>query len=554
MTAELEIAERKAFDSALLESEQRYKRLLSATTDYVYSVQVYEGQSQDTVHGLGCEAVTGYTSREFGADPYLWFRLIHEADRPAVLAQIDRLLRGEQTQPLEHRIIHKNGTIRWIQNTPIAHHDREGRLCSYDGLISDITKRKEAEQALQESKERLSLVIQGSNDGIWDWNLITNEVYFSPRWKEMLGYRDNELENQFDVWMQLMHPEDRERARNEIRAYIAGLKSTYALEHRLQHKDGSYRWILARAVVQRDANGKPLRMAGSHVDLTDRILAAQRLEQANISLAKRSRALKQIIKKLNTSHRELKETQWRLIQAAKFEAVGILAAGVAHEVKNPLQTILMGLDHLATALPAVDDALAVTMSDMRYAIKRATEIIRELLSLSAASDFKLRAEDLNLLLELSLLLVQTELSAARIKVVRQLARDLPPVLCDRAKIQQVLINLLVNAIQAMPGGGTLTVSTRALCPSEEPGASHPVFRRFQPTDRLVAIEVSDTGTGIAEANLPRIFDPFFTTKPVGVGTGLGLTVTKRIVDLHGGALEIENTSPHGVRATIILKT
>lgn len=553
MTAELELAERKQLDSALLESEQRYKRLLSATTDYVYSVQVFAGQSQETVHGPGCEAVTGYTSREFSSDPYLWYRVIHEEDRAAVLDQVDRLFKGEQPPPLEHRIIHKNGTIHWIRNTPIAHRNGHGRLLSYDGLISDITNRKAAEKALQESQERLALVIQGSKDGIWDWNLITNEVYFSPRWKEMLGYREDELANQFAVWEELLHPDDRDRARSELEAYLHGRKPTYELEHRLRSKDGSYRWIVARAVVLRDDQGNPVRMAGSHVDLTERILAAQRLEQANISLAKRSRALKQIIKKLNASHRELKETQWRLIQAAKFEAVGILAAGVAHEVKNPLQTILMGLDHLATALPAVDEDLAITMRDMRDAIKRATEIIRELLSLSAANNFQLRAEDVNQLLELSLLLVQTELATAHIKVVRQLATDLPPALCDRAKIQQVLINLFVNAIQAMPHGGTLTLSTRTLSPGEETGAGHASFRRFKPTDRLVAVEVQDTGTGIAAEHLAKIFDPFFTTKPVGVGTGLGLTVTKRIVELHGGALEIENASPRGVRATIFLK-
>jgi signal transduction histidine kinase len=293
-------------------------------------------------------------------------------------------------------------------------------------------------------------------------------------------------------------------------------------------------------------------LAGSHVDLTERIRSAQRLQQANAALAKRSEALKKIIQKLIASHRELKETQWRLIQAAKFESAGILAAGVAHEVKNPLQTILMGLDHLDARLPAGDEELAVTMCDMRNAIRRATDIIRELLSLSAAHDFQLRAEDLNSLLERSLLLVQTELSAAHIQVVRGLAPDLPPAMCDHGKIQQVLINLFINAIQAMPQGGTLTVSTRRLSLSEKTGAAF--LRQFQPTDRLVAVEVQDTGTGIAEEHLPRIFDPFFTTKPVGIGTGLGLTVTKRIIDLHGGALEIENASPRGVLATIILKT
>jgi signal transduction histidine kinase len=290
------------------------------------------------------------------------------------------------------------------------------------------------------------------------------------------------------------------------------------------------------------------------VDLTERINAAQRLEQANASLAKRSEALKKIIQKLKGSNRELKATQWQLIQAAKFESAGILAAGVAHEVKNPLQTILMGLDHLGARLPAGDEDLAVTMADMRNAVQRATNIIRELLSLSAAADFQLRPEDLNALLERSLLLVQAELSASQITVVRNLDPNLPRVSCDNAKLQQVFLNLFINALQAMPQGGTLTLSTRKASPANQNPSYREMLRKFKPTDRLVAVEIQDTGGGIAEEHLPRIFDPFFTTKPVGVGTGLGLSVTKRIIDLHGGALAIKNASPRGVLATIILKT
>lgn len=538
---------------AFVESEQRYQRLLAATTDYVYSVQMQNGKSGETVHGPGCEAVTGYTSAEFRADPYLWYRVIHEEDRSAVLAQVDWLLKGEQPPPIEHRIIHKNGSTRWIRNTPLPHRSGSGRLLSYDGLISDITHRKAAELALKETTDRLWLVIQGSNDGIWDWNLITNEVYFSPRWKEMLGYGADEVENTFTAWDRLIHAEDRDRAWNELQAYFSGRKPTYELEHRLRHKDGTYRWILARGVVLRDNHGKPVRMAGSHVDLTERIQAAKRLEQANDSLAKRGKILKRIVQRLRSSNRELKETQWQLIEAAKFESAGILAAGVAHEVKNPLQTILMGLDHLATQLPTDDEALAVTMRDMRQAIRRATTIIRELLSLSAAANFQLQEIDLNALLESSLRLVQSELVTSKTKVVRQLCDDLPQLACDRAKIEQVLINLFINAIQAMPKGGTLRVSSRTFMGGDETEAQREVASKFKPTDRLVALGIQDTGTGIAAEHLGRVFDPFFTTKPVGVGTGLGLTVSRRIVELHGGALTIQNAATGGALATIFLK-
>jgi two-component system NtrC family sensor kinase len=194
------------------------------------------------------------------------------------------------------------------------------------------------------------------------------------------------------------------------------------------------------------------------------------------------------------------------------------------------------------------------MDEMRNAVQRATNIIRELLSLSAAADFQLRPEDVSALLEHSLLLVQTELAASQITVVRNLHPHLPLVSCDNAKLQQVFLNLFINAIQAMPHGGTLTLSTGTASPSDQNPAYREMLRKFQPKDKLVAVEIQDTGGGIAEEHLPRIFDPFFTTKPVGVGTGLGLSVTKRIVDLHGGALAIKNAPPRGVLATIILKT
>jgi len=163
---EVVLAEQKRTEQALRESEQRYKRLLAATTDYIYSVNLSNGHAGVTSHGPGCESVTGYTQREFSEDPYLWYRVIYEGDRPTVLAQIDRILHDQPLAPLEHRIIRRDGQLRWVRNTTIPHRNEQGRLVGHDGLISDVTHRKLAEIALQESQERLALVIQGSNDGI----------------------------------------------------------------------------------------------------------------------------------------------------------------------------------------------------------------------------------------------------------------------------------------------------------------------------------------------------------------------------------------------------
>ena len=427
--------ERKRAEDLVRESEHRYRRLLASVTNYVYSVALGPERAQATTHGPGCEAVTGYTSQEFEADPFLWYRMIFSEDRPAVMAQIERVLAGETPAPLEHRIVHRDGRLRWIRNAPVPHRDEQGRLIAYDGLVSDITERKRAELALRESQERLALVIEGSNDGIWDWDLTTDEVYYSPRWKAMLGYDNHELPNRYSSWEQLLHPADRERSLASLQAYLSGQTATFELEHRLRHKDGNYRWILARGVALRDAQGKPIRMAGSHVDLTAHKEAAEKLEKAYRELSKNEASLRTALEKLKAANKELRDTQLQLIQAAKLESVGTLAAGVAHEVKNPLQTILMGVDYLENSGGGGDrNSIQLVLNNMRAAVTRANSIVRELLMLSAPTDFKPQAEDLNALIEDTLSIMEQGFRRASIEIVREFATDLPMLLAAPSPI------------------------------------------------------------------------------------------------------------------------
>lgn len=142
------IVECRFLASAVALSEARYQRLLASVTDYTYTVIIDSGHAAASKHGPGCAAVTGYSSDEFDADPFLWYRMVHDADRPAVLELASQIIEGKTPPPLEHRIIHRDGSVRWIKNTPVPHYDRQGRLVSYDGLVSDITERKQAEQKL----------------------------------------------------------------------------------------------------------------------------------------------------------------------------------------------------------------------------------------------------------------------------------------------------------------------------------------------------------------------------------------------------------------------
>ena len=324
-------------------------------------------------------------------------------------------------------------------------------------------------------------------------------------------------------------------------------------------RDGECRTYISIKFALCDSAGMPCSVCGISTDITERKRAERKLVEANVELvamirelARSEEALRKALADLHVSHAELKATQLCLIQAGKMESVGVLAAGVAHEVKNPLQTILMGLAYLSKNITQNDPNLPMVLGDMRDAVKRADAIVRDLLYLSATRKLDIQSENLKEVIEHSLALVNYELTCARISVVREIATD-ASVRLDKAKMEQVFINLFMNAIHAMPEGGVLTVSTAA--GSWRETALHPegVSDRFNADDRVVVIEIRDNGVGIAEEKLSKIFEPFFTTKPTGVGTGLGLPITKQIIELHGGAIDIKPACDGGMRVRLMLK-
>ncbi len=274
-------------------------------------------------------------------------------------------------------------------------------------------------------------------------------------------------------------------------------------------------------------------------EISERRQAEDRLTQVNEELSQSRERLVEAVADLQKSHADLEATQWQLIEATKLESIGRLAAGVAHEVKNPLMTLTMVADYLVQVVPADEPDAPSMLQDMRDAIQRANRVISELLEFSRPGELTLKPEDLHAIMDRALSLVKLELARHHIDVIRQFDAASPTLPMDKNKIEQVLVNIFMNAIQAMPQGGTLTVRTSA-APAGPTG-----------TPDIVA-EIDDTGPGIPDADLTRIFEPFFTTKAAGQGTGLGLCVARQIVQLHGGTIELGNRPEGGARVTIVL--
>ncbi|MBU1125400.1 MAG: HAMP domain-containing protein [Candidatus Omnitrophica bacterium] len=262
----------------------------------------------------------------------------------------------------------------------------------------------------------------------------------------------------------------------------------------------------------------------------------------------------QIREELEKSLKRLREAQGQLIHAEKMEAVGRMASGVAHEVKNPLGIILQGINYFEGEFPPEAQDNRQMLQMMKTSLKRADGIVRALLNFSRAEELKTEPQGINTIIESSINLIKYRFSINSIENVCQLKENLPQVSVDRGKIEQVLINLLNNAMDAMPSGGKIYIRTyisEVKMPNDKVGARENDY--FHSGEEAVFVEVEDTGTGIDQQNINKIFEPFFTTKDRTQGTGLGLSVAKSIVEMHNGLFIVESTKGKGTKFTIVLK-
>ena len=392
-------------------------------------------------------------------------------------------------------------------------------------VIQYAIERKAAAEALRESEEFFRLISENVTDLIAVLDPGGRRIYNSPSYKMLLG--DPDSLRGTDSFNDI-HPDDREMVRRTFQQTVE-MGRGYRVEYRMVPKNGKVRFIESQGNAIKDHHGKTCKVVVVSRDVTEHKETVASLSKALIDL--------------NRSHEELKNAQMQLIQAEKLEAVSTFAAGVAHEVRNPLQTIILGVDYLGNHL-AEHPTTVMVLEDMAGAVHRADGIIRGLLEFSASKKRDVKDEDLNQIIEQSLRSVETELKSGPIRLVKEIAPDLPLLRLDFRTMKHVFINLFMYSIRAMSGGGTLRVCTYSQQVKEDYKVQGRVSKHFRIGDTIVVAEIEDTAPGPDERPAQE--------QPKGKETGLGLTVLKKIVELYGGLVDV--TSGHGNKYTLTFKT
>ena len=418
-----------------------------------------------------------------------------------------------------------DGHRELLQTIKIPMRDENGQLIGILGIGNDITQRNKAERALENSEKQLRFVLEGAELGFWDWDIAAGTVYRNERWATMLGYSHEDIQQTTQQWTDFIHPDDRSRAWDSINSVLEGRSSMHRLEYRMLRKNRSIIWILDQAsVMQRDEDGKPLRMCGTHTDITE-IKATQE------ELAQHRRNLEKLVSERTHELTLAKEAA----ETANLAKSSFLA-NMSHEIRTPLNAIT-GMAHIlrrSGLTPQQTDKL----DKIEAAGKHLLEIINAILDLSKIEAGKFSLEvapvQIDTILDniVSMLAQKAQLKGIAIKT--ETVALTHPLLGDPTRLQQALLNYAANAIK-FTERGHITLRVR-----EEAQTDETVTLRF---------EVEDSGIGIAPEALPKLFGTFeqadnSTTRKYG-GTGLGLAITKKIAKLMGGTAGVSSIEGQG---------
>ena len=555
----LDITERREAERRLRDTETRHRTLVERVPAIVYILEPShdDGTPYPVVYmSPQVENVLGYEARRFVEDPELWDRLIHPEDVAGVVAEDKRTDETGEPFDMEYRMMARDGSPVWVRESAVLTSDEAGRPLYWQGIMQDISRRKRAEEEirklnktlekrveertaelegvlaeLRESEERHARVVEGSNDGIFDWNIRTGELYWNDRLFEMFGLDRSKFTPTFEGFLGLVHIDDRQRLLDSISAHLER-GTEFDTELRYGNSGKEPRVCVTRGKAQRDQNGLPSRMAGIATDITERKRAEEEVRRLNETLEERVRErteqLTAIIAELEGA-REAAE--------AASRAKGEFLANMSHEIRTPMNGVIgmTGL-LLETDLSAEQREYAETV---RTSGENLLTIINDILDFSKIEAGKLDLEtmdfDLRSVVEETIGLFAEQAHNKGLELASLIEHGVPDALKgDAGRIRQVLVNLLGNAVKFTEAGDV--VLRGDLVEENEARAT-------------VRFEVRDTGIGMTNGQRARLFQSFSqadasTTRRFG-GTGLGLAISKQLVEMMGGEIGVESAPGQG---------
>ena len=442
------------------------------------------------------------------------FERVTGFSREDAIGSTPRILQGENTQRFElNRIrealvsnnsVHaelinykKDGTQIDLEVDIVPMINRQGRSTHFVAVERDITHRKKLEKAMRETDERMRVFADATTDVIWDWNIQEDSLWWSKSAESTFGYLLGDFEAGIEFWTNRIHSEDRERVSTSLKVAIDGNAGIWTEEYRFLHADGSHRIVNDRACIVRAENGKATRSVGCIVDITER-----------------------------------RELDNQLAQAQKMEAIGQLTGGVAHDFNN-LLTVILGNAEMLVDRSSGDRQLRTMAEMVTQAAEKGSELTNRLLAFARKQPLEPTIVDVNeLLTQIDQLLRRTVRENIEIEFFQ--GRDLWTTELDGSQLSAALLNLVINARDAMPKGGRLTIETANTALDTDYARMHSEVI----AGHYVCISVSDQGIGMSAENIKKAFEPFFTTKPVGKGSGLGLSMVYGFVKQSRGHASI----------------
>ncbi len=498
-----DITDRRLAEDALRESEERYRTITRAVTDYIFTCTVENGEVVKTVHGPGCIAVTGYSPEEFSADPNLWFKMVHPEDADRVRMYAARILADRDFSPLEHRILKKNGRLSWVSNTPVPRFDTSGTLVSYDGIIRDISERKQAEEALLQINRQMRMVIDTDPNYIFAKDIEGCFLMANKAFADVLGANPEDLVGRTYLDYGVTEAKAREYNMLDSRVVESG-ESLLIPEERFMRRDGSLGWFQTVKIPYSHPGWNKPAILGVAVDITARKQAEEGIKDINDQLHKT------IAEKDN------------------------LFSIIAHDLRSPMSGILAATDMLAGQRDAfTDEDTFLLVTELYKNAQNISALLEDLLQWARMSqggmDFEPKSCSLSELVNTGLTTGQDIARGKEITIRLDIPQSLT-VLVDQPMIKTVIRNILFNALKFTHRGGDIVITASQ-------------------AEQEVRVAIQDSGTGMDDQVLSSIFTLMKEKRKLGTegekGTGLGLVLCRQFVEQHGGKIWVESAPGRG---------